>query len=686
MAFHRIEFADFTTAELYLLSVALVLVLQRTGVTRYAALWCPDFPLQAWLPVLAAIRWPAVYKGSSIVNKKQLNCARAVHFARSYFYICINSIFPALEPFIVSARKYRPQTFKDVVGQSSITNTLMNAIENDHLAQALLFCGPRGVGKTTCARILAKKINQDGTEKEDEDFAFNIFELDAASNNSVDDIRSLIDQVRIPPQTGKYKVYIIDEVHMLSQSAFNAFLKTLEEPPKHAIFILATTEKHKIIPTILSRCQIFDFKRITVKDAAEYLKHIAEQQGIQAEESALHIIAQKADGAMRDALSIFDRVVSFSGKELTRKAVTENLNVLDYDIYFSATDLILENNIPELLILFNRTLSLGFDGHHFISGLASHFRDLLVCQHPDTLHLMEVGDDVKQQYQDQAKKVTKDFLLKAIDLANDCDLKYKSSKNQRLLVELTLMKLASITYDGEKKNSNFIIPASRFTTQSTPKTSDTQAGQAKVQTIASSVEKKVQPSTTEVRTVEEKVPMPQQAETKKIDSPKEDNPTQKINIKSPKKRVSGLSLSSIKIKKEHENIKSPTVNEEDLPHDTFLEVDMQKHWDDFVQQLEKQGRKILASNLQTDVPKMKNENTIWIELPNSTMKKEIEREQSLMLDYLKQKLNNYSISLHITVNEEVAKKFAFTPEEKYEKLKEKNPNIELLRKEFDLDF
>ncbi len=302
-----------------------------------------------------------------------------------------------MEPFIVSARKYRPQTFKDVVGQQSITNTLQNAIEQNHLAQALLFCGPRGVGKTTCARILAKRINSDGTESADEDFAFNIFELDAASNNSVDDIRSLIDQVRIPPQVGKYKVYIIDEVHMLSQSAFNAFLKTLEEPPKHAIFILATTEKHKIIPTILSRCQIFDFKRITVKDAAEYLKYIAENQGIDAEEDALHIIAQKADGAMRDALSIFDRVVSFSGASLTRKAVTENLNVLDYDTYFETTDLILNHEIPQLLILFNKTLSLGFDGHHFISGLASHFRDLMVCQHQDTIELLEVGEAAKKE-------------------------------------------------------------------------------------------------------------------------------------------------------------------------------------------------------------------------------------------------------------------------------------------------
>jgi len=360
-----------------------------------------------------------------------------------------------MEHFIVSARKYRPQTFKDVVGQEAITNTLKNAIENNHLAQALLFTGPRGVGKTTCARILAKMINSDGNETGDEDFAFNIFELDAASNNSVDDIRNLTDQVRIPPQIGKYKVYIIDEVHMLSQAAFNAFLKTLEEPPKHCVFILATTEKHKIIPTILSRCQIFDFKRITVKDAKDYLKYIAKEQGVVAEDDALHIIAQKADGAMRDALSIFDRVVSFSGKDLTRQAVTENLNVLDYETYFESTDLILENKIPELLIHFNQTLSKGFDGHHFIAGLASHFRDLLVCQDEKTIALLEVGDETKSKYLQQAKKASYDFLIKGIERSNDCDLKYKSSKNQRLLVELCLMQLASITFDGEKKKVNF---------------------------------------------------------------------------------------------------------------------------------------------------------------------------------------------------------------------------------------
>lgn len=356
-----------------------------------------------------------------------------------------------MEQFIVSARKYRPQTFKDVVGQQAITNTLLNAIENNHLAQALLFTGPRGVGKTTCARILARKINQEGYDDPYEDFAFNVFELDAASNNSVDDIRNLIDQVRIPPQTGKYKVYIIDEVHMLSQAAFNAFLKTLEEPPRHAIFILATTEKHKIIPTILSRCQIFDFKRITVKDAKEHLAEVARSQGITFEDDALHIIAQKADGAMRDALSIFDRVVSYCGTNLTRQAVTENLNVLDYEYYIKVTDLLLENRIPELLLTYNEILAKGFDGHHFVAGLASHFRDLLVSKNPATLMLLEAGEVAQNLYREQSQKASQDFLLKAIDLANDCDLKYKASQNQRLLVELCLMQLASITFDGEKK-------------------------------------------------------------------------------------------------------------------------------------------------------------------------------------------------------------------------------------------
>ncbi len=595
-----------------------------------------------------------------------------------------------MEPFIVSARKYRPQTFKDVVGQQAITNTLTNAIESNRLAQALLFCGPRGVGKTTCARILAKKINSDGTEMEGEDFAFNVFELDAASNNSVDDIRNLTDQVRIPPQVGKYKVYIIDEVHMLSQSAFNAFLKTLEEPPKHAIFILATTEKHKIIPTILSRCQIFDFKRITVKDAADYLKYIAESQGIEAEDDALHIIAQKADGAMRDALSIFDRVVSFSGKHLTRKAVTENLNVLDYDTYFKATDLILEHDIPALLILFNTTLAKGFEGQHFINGLASHFRDLMVCRYQDTIELLEVGEEAKKNYLDQSKKTSQEFLLQAIDLANECGLKYKSSKNQRLLVELTLMKLASIDFDGEKKNSDSLVkeivlaPAAFFKDRNVN-------GSAAVSPKESPTVEREQPiSPTEEVPTQSIEPEEDNSIITPIPTEKADTKTEaeapKLNINIPSKRVSGLSLSSLKVKKEHQlNKKEEVLDESKLPKTPFTELEMQKHWDDFVAKIDADGRKILASNLHADVPKLRNDHTIWIELPNNTMKKEVERDQYDLIVYLKQQLNNHFINLKITVNEEAAKKYAFTPQEKYDKLREKNPVIDKLRQEFDLD-
>ncbi|AYN69659.1 DNA polymerase III subunit gamma/tau [Euzebyella marina] len=620
-----------------------------------------------------------------------------------------------MEHFIVSARKYRPQTFKDVVGQQAITNTLTNAIDNNHLAQALLFCGPRGVGKTTCARILAKKINQDGTESEDEDFAFNIFELDAASNNSVDDIRNLIDQVRIPPQIGKYKVYIIDEVHMLSQSAFNAFLKTLEEPPKHAIFILATTEKHKIIPTILSRCQIFDFKRITVKDAAEYLKYIAENQGINAEEDALHIIAQKADGAMRDALSIFDRVVSFSGKDLTRKAVTENLNVLDYDTYFEATDLILNHDIPALLLLYNKTLSFGFDGHHFITGLASHFRDLMVCQHQDTINLLEVGDGAKKNYLEQSKKTSNSFLLRALDLANDCDLKYKTSRNQRLLVELTLMKLASIDFDAEKKNSssnldssaaiNTIAPASYYRSKKSTKSDPTSTvSEVSPKETVAEIEPETANTVLSNSDDETNVPREEKANSsykhnqpirsqiaepeikKEKAQPELSEEAKKLKLDIAKKRVSALSISSLKTKKEHENNrKDVSVDLSKLPKTAFSEEDMLMHWNDFVKEIDAKGRKILASNLNTDVPKLINETTIWIELPNSTMKKEIEREQYDLMEYLKSNLDNYFIELKISVNEETAKKFAFTPEEKYEKLREKNPAIDLLRQTFDLD-
>ncbi|MGH1388245.1 DNA polymerase III subunit gamma/tau [Kordia sp.] len=585
-----------------------------------------------------------------------------------------------MEHFIVSARKYRPQTFKDVVGQQAITNTLENAIERSHLAQALLFCGPRGVGKTTCARILAKKINQDGTENPDEDFAFNIFELDAASNNSVDDIRSLIEQVRIPPQVGKYKVYIIDEVHMLSQAAFNAFLKTLEEPPKHAIFILATTEKHKIIPTILSRCQIFDFKRIGVKDAKGYLKYIAESQGVEADDDALHIIAQKADGAMRDALSIFDRVVSFSGKQLTRQAVTENLNVLDYEIYFKATDLMLENNIPQLLVDFNETLSKGFDGHHFVAGIASHFRDLLVCKNPATIALLEVGDQTKQKYLEQSQKTSQQFLMKGIELANDCDLKYKTSRNQRLLVELCLMQLASINYDGEKKNSKrFIIPATFFLAHG--KKIDPLA---KVTTATTPITTQAQSQSQQVQSAEATTVTPENVSAPKVETPPPPKP--KIDISMMRNKVSGLSLSSIKAKQEHlKKQQSKVVDQKALPKDPFTEERMLEVWNAYVAKIDKKGEKIMASLLSTDVPKLKDNTIISIELPNETMRIEIERAQYPLLEYVRAELNNYDVALEIDVNELTVKKYAFTTRDKYEKLKEINPLVERLRKDFDLE-
>jgi len=572
-----------------------------------------------------------------------------------------------MENFVVSALKYRPKTFKDVVGQSAITQTLENAIKDNHLAQALLFTGPRGVGKTSCARILAKMINSNGSVDENEDYAFNIFELDAASNNSVDDIRNLTDQVRIPPQVGSYKVYIIDEVHMLSSNAFNAFLKTLEEPPKHCIFILATTEKHKIIPTILSRCQIFDFKRITVTDAKNYLKVVAKAQNIDAEDDALHIIAQKADGAMRDALSIFDRVVSFSGKNLTRKAVSENLNVLDYETFFQITDLLLDNAIPSLLIQFNQILARGFEGQHFIAGLASHFRDLYVAKSTETLELLEVGTETKERYKLQSERTSPTFLKEAISLANDCDLKYKTSRNQRLLVELCLMKLASINFDGEKKKSEgFIIPASFFKDKNLSE-SKTESDQNIPQTNSVN-------SSTELPSVEE-------PETK-YNPPKIEAPV----IKGIKRQASGLSLKSIQQKKAHQ-IKQMDVEikEEDLPSDSFTQDQLNEYWDTFVDKLEKKGKYNLAAILKIDTPKLTDDDVIQLEFPNSTNKIEVERNQFDLLQFLRKSLNNFNIRLEISVNEAMDKKYAYTAEDKYAKLLEKNPALETLKQTFNLD-
>lgn len=370
-----------------------------------------------------------------------------------------------MSDYIVSARKYRPQTFETVVGQKSITATLKNAIKNDHLAQAFLFCGSRGVGKTTTARILAKTINCSNRNEEveacdrcdscnsfNEGASLNIYELDAASNNSVEDIRNLIDQVRIAPQLGTKKVYIIDEVHMLSSSAFNAFLKTLEEPPSHAIFILATTEKHKIIPTILSRCQIFDFSRIRVKDIADHLMFIATKEGISAEAEGLNLIAQKAEGALRDALSIFDQIVTFTGTNLTYQAVRENLNVLDYDYYFKVVEFVLKEDIPSCLLLFNDVIEKGFDGHHFIIGLAEHLRNLLVCKDPRTAKLLEVGETIENRFIEASKTLDSHMIMRSLAVLSKADVDYKASKNQRLLVEFALMQLCSLKSESEKKN------------------------------------------------------------------------------------------------------------------------------------------------------------------------------------------------------------------------------------------
>ncbi|MDP5091755.1 MAG: DNA polymerase III subunit gamma/tau, partial [Polaribacter sp.] len=453
-------------------------------------------------------------------------------------------------------------------------------------------------------------------------------------------------------------VYIIDEVHMLSQSAFNAFLKTLEEPPAHAIFILATTEKHKIIPTILSRCQIFDFKRIGVLDAKNYLKTICKNEGITADDDALHIIAQKADGAMRDALSIFDRVVSFSGKNLTREAVAENLNVLDYDTYFSMTDLLLSNNIPEVLNAFNVILSKGFEGHHFINGLASHFRDLLVAKDKITIDLLEVGDTAKQKYLAQATKSSISFLMDAIQKANDCDLNYKSSKNQRLLVELTLMQIASITFDGEKKKpANFIIPASFF--------------------------QALMPAKKEVIKEIPKKP----AETPKIVA----EPTIETTVETKKpilekfqKRESSLSLKSVFQPKEVEKTMVEE-NYDDYPKTVFTLKQLELYWKEYALLLEKKGEQSMAAILSIGKPTLGENFQISCTVSNSLMQDQFLKGRPNLLHFLREKLNNYGIDISVILDETISKKFAYTPQEKFNKMKEKNPLIEKLRETFELD-
>jgi DNA polymerase III subunit gamma/tau len=543
-----------------------------------------------------------------------------------------------MEDYIVSARKYRPKTFDEVAGQEAITSTLVNAITNNQLAQALLFTGPRGVGKTSCARILAKMINS-SIDNDNQDFAYNIFELDAASNNSVDDIRNLTEQVRIPPQLGKYKVYIIDEVHMLSASAFNAFLKTLEEPPKHCIFILATTEKHKIIPTILSRCQIYDFKRITNKDIVDYLIKICNKEKVKFESEALDIIANKADGAMRDALSIFDRILSYNNKEITVKDVSINLNVLDQEIYSNTIDLILENKIPELLLLVDSVISKGFEGINYISGLSTYCRNLLISKDEKTILLLDYSDNSKQKIITQAKKISPSIIINCLELLNKCEISYRSSINQRLLIELTIMQLGSLTLSDQKKKSSFkIIPFEYFK------------------------------NTTHITPIS--VPIKVKVEKPKLDIKTSGN--------------SGLSLKSIKTIKNHEfKSNESIVHPEKLPKDEFTEEDLVLSWNKYSEKIENLGKYNLASILRIDKPKLEDYN-ICLELPNTTNKIELESNQHDLLKYIRKDLNNYDIKLKVTINEKIEKKFTYTSKEKYELLKSKNTLIEKLRVDFKL--
>ena len=596
-----------------------------------------------------------------------------------------------MEPFVVSALKYRPQRFDDVVGQQSITQTLENAIAKDHLAQALLFCGPRGVGKTTCARILAKKINDsDESPSSDNDFAFNIFELDAASNNSVEDIRNLIDQVRIPPQVGKYKVYIIDEVHMLSQAAFNAFLKTLEEPPAHAIFILATTEKHKIIPTILSRCQIFDFKRIGVTDAKNYLQKIADNEGINAEEEALQLIAQKADGAMRDALSIFDRVVSFSNQNITAESVSINLSILDFDTYLGVTKQLIDGDIRAAILSFDQVLTKGFDGHQFIVGLASHFRDLWMCKNEQTLKLLEVGESTQKKYAVQAKEVAIPMLEKAIAITNQCDLQYKTAKNQRLHVELCLMQIASL--DSEKKKDNpYIKPPESIATPttSTPKTtaqthdSQTENPVAETTHVVKDQPQKdyKQPETETKSVVEEPSPTPKAEQPESLEVEEKKNA---VDLKIKAEGVSGLSLSSISFQKKHKAKNSsdePTTNR----NSSVSQDELEKAWTLFVEKMEARGEYNLAALLNLDTPRLKSKTEIHLTFPNKTNKLELESSKTKVLTFLFDKLENDFLTFNIIVDTEEEQKYVYTPKDKYEELVKANPLVDAMRKDFDLD-
>ena len=575
-----------------------------------------------------------------------------------------------MENFVVSARKYRPASFKSLVGQQSIVDTLKNAIKNNHLAQAFLFCGPRGVGKTTCARIFAKEINEYNSSEEIEDYSFNIFELDAASNNSVEDIRNLTEQVRIPPQRGKYKVYIIDEVHMLSNQAFNAFLKTLEEPPAHAKFILATTEKHKIIPTILSRCQIFDFRRIQVTDIVNHLAYVAKSEGIKAEQEALNMIAQKADGALRDALSIFDQIISYSGNELTYKDVIQNLNILDYEYYFRITDALCNTNISMALNELNEILNYGYDGHQFINGLGSHFRNLLVSKDTETLSLLEVGDEVKDRYLEQSKKWDQKDLLHSLEYCNKVDINYKLSKNKRLLVEITLMQICRLKEGNTTEEKKTLVVKQK------------QLNEAKTASKKETIEKKVVTSKKALPNVDEK-----ESEEVKIDLPKISKKAIKIvnfNDNIQKKTIS-IIPHSIKEKQDDEKNKSIT-KEERRNDQEFSQEDLNEIWKHYANKIENVRKHNLLSVLRDKKAILKENFNVCVTLDNKVQEQVIKDEKSKLLAYLKKQLENDSITLTVNVihlKEEKMK--AYTAEDKFKKMVKKNSKLMSLKNKFDLE-
>ena len=600
-----------------------------------------------------------------------------------------------MENFIVSARKYRPVLFDSVVGQQHITNTLKNAIKNNQLAQAFLFCGPRGVGKTTCARILAKTINCTNLTPQHEACgtcdscisfqngnSFNFHELDAASNNSVDDIRSLIEQVRIPPQAGKYKVYIIDEVHMLSQSAFNAFLKTLEEPPSYAIFILATTEKHKILPTILSRCQIFDFNRIRVEDMANHLAKIAQKEDVKFDADGLHLIAQKADGGLRDALSMFDQIVSFSNKELSYQAVIDNLNILDYDYYFKLTDFFLQQDTSNSLLLFDEILNNGFDGNHFITGLATHFRNVLVCKDASTVKLLEVSENIKQKYLGQAQKSTASFLISALNIANQCDINYRTSKNQRLQVELTLIKISHINQAlAFNQSENVQQLAEQLKKKPENLANNTVLKQQPQEEIVvikpikestpQNIEESISPKVAEPQQELQK-PTAEKSVVKKSFIPKISN-SLIPNLKDP---------NSIKTEEEKDEEKIELTGTEQNPftQEEFLEV-----WTKYSAQMRAANKMKLSALMDNYTPIVKDNFLVELQVESKILVDELIYEKVDLMNHIRTQLKNFKIMLEPIIVEQVQEKKLYTSRDKYQHLVAKNPKLDEFRKVFNLD-